>query len=797
MEKYYLGADIGTENNGWAATDENYNLLRLKGKTAWGTRVFSEAKSCKERRTFRSNKRRINRRKYRIHLLNSLFAEEISKIDDTFFIRLSNSTFVLDDKEKGLSKYLLFKDVNLEKEFYKKYPTIWHLRKALIDGNKDALLDIRNVYLAVHHIIKYRGNFIKDGTFDANSFDYANFKVLNDYLKEIEQLNGNDEEIEVIINENKGKDIIAILEDKSKSKAEKQKNIKKLFNFNFSKDYVEMFVKLVTGGNFSLKLIVDDTEEKITFESGYDDKEDGYRQLLGEDFIVVEIAKSIYDHIELKRLLNNRSSISDVMIDVYETHNKDLKLLKKLLVNLDKKLGNEGEDRLYYKMFRQKDNEKNYAAFVHVESDKSRPSIMDFNKYVKSLLEPHKDIIEEEYNYISSKCDECKFLNIIANVSTSLIPHQLHLMELEKIIANASNYYPFIKDINSKLVDLFKFRVPYYYGPLDSRSTFAWVERINNEKVTPWNIYDIVDDGKTREKFIKRLTNKCKYLADEDVLPKSSLYYEEYMVLDRLNALVINGNHINNELKLKLYNYIICRKSTTINQLKGFISKEYPEYKVKDIVVSGIDDKVPFKCESHALFSSIYDLSDYDNYEVIERIILLATVYADDKNQLEKVLELELVNNKDDVKIIKTLSTKKWAPFSRKLLCGIRCIKEEQSLSILDLLKNTTMNFQQILNYKEFDFLNKIKKHNDEFRGVFSKKKQIQDILDSIPSATRRMINQLLEVYDDVVKIKGYDPDKIFIEVTRKNLTEAQKKKAKKDSRRKELELFLKSFKMI
>lgn len=49
MEKnYYLGLDLGSNSVGWAATDEDYNFLRLKGKTAWGARIFSEAKDCKE-----------------------------------------------------------------------------------------------------------------------------------------------------------------------------------------------------------------------------------------------------------------------------------------------------------------------------------------------------------------------------------------------------------------------------------------------------------------------------------------------------------------------------------------------------------------------------------------------------------------------------------------------------------------------------------------------------------------------------------------------------------------------------
>ena len=69
MDKdYYLGLDIGTDSVGWALTDSDYNLLRLKGKTAWGARIFDSAKDSKERRGFRSNRRRTQRRNYRVNL---------------------------------------------------------------------------------------------------------------------------------------------------------------------------------------------------------------------------------------------------------------------------------------------------------------------------------------------------------------------------------------------------------------------------------------------------------------------------------------------------------------------------------------------------------------------------------------------------------------------------------------------------------------------------------------------------------------------------------------------------------
>ena len=39
LEKpYYLGLDMGTNSVGWAVTDQQYNLLKAKGKDLWGIR---------------------------------------------------------------------------------------------------------------------------------------------------------------------------------------------------------------------------------------------------------------------------------------------------------------------------------------------------------------------------------------------------------------------------------------------------------------------------------------------------------------------------------------------------------------------------------------------------------------------------------------------------------------------------------------------------------------------------------------------------------------------------------------
>ena len=130
--EYYLGLDVGTNSVGWCLTNQNYDVVRAKGKHLWGVRLFEESKSAKDRRGFRSQRRRLQRRKNRINLLREIFASEINKVDPTFFQRLDESFFDYDDRTNK-NKTTLFIDKNFtDKDFFTKFPTIYHLRKYLM-----------------------------------------------------------------------------------------------------------------------------------------------------------------------------------------------------------------------------------------------------------------------------------------------------------------------------------------------------------------------------------------------------------------------------------------------------------------------------------------------------------------------------------------------------------------------------------------------------------------------------------------------------------------------------------------
>lgn len=157
---YYIGLDCGTSSVGFAVTDTNYNILKFNGKRMWGSHLFEEAKTAAGRRGFRTARRRLERRRKRILLLQEIFAEEICKVDPTFFIRLNDSKYILEDKTTP-DLNILFNDKNYkDKAFFKIYPTAYHLRKALMTED---IKDPRLLYLGIQHILKNRGHFLFPG----------------------------------------------------------------------------------------------------------------------------------------------------------------------------------------------------------------------------------------------------------------------------------------------------------------------------------------------------------------------------------------------------------------------------------------------------------------------------------------------------------------------------------------------------------------------------------------------------------------------------------------------------------
>ena len=803
-KKLYIGLDVGSDSVGWAATDEDFKLRRIKGKTAWGARIFDKASDAKARRTKRTSRRRSARRKYRIFLLNQLFGEALTKKDPEFLIRLANSNLFVEDKIDTKSLTTVFPTREEEVAFYKAYPTIWHLRKDLLNPSSPAYDDIRLVYLAIHHIIKYRGNFLKNGNIEVNQFDddiidNLNVALNNVYQRLIGDEDGNENETIIFLGRDKKDELVRILENRETNVRIKKKEIAGLFtkvDVEGFGTYIDFIASLVTGGKFDIAKL-DDSYESMTvqFDNSFEDSEAAIEGALGEDFALVLCAKQIADYIQLKDLLRGCSSLSEAFVQIYKAHKFQLRCLKDFCKKIDAKHGLKDKDSLYFKLFKDENQGENYAAFVHVDTNRDRPSVHDFNAFISKLLAPYAEEFKGDPNF--GHClwlaQNDQLLITIANSSTSIIPHQLHEKELEVIIDNAEKKYLFVKDIAGKVKSLFLFRVPYYYGPLNDRSEYSKVVRRSNETITPWNIDTVIDDNETRKKFISDLTSTCTYLLGEtSILPSDSITYQKYIILNRLNGLRINGQLISQDVKSALYRFILGRKKTTTNQIKKYLERNFEVYGKDHVSITGLNEEDAFISDSYALFLQFFGVQNLteEQEKQAEEMIRLFALYTDYPNDAIDYIDPNLLKlDKEKRAILKSKRFKGWGRLSKTLLLDMKTSDDLGVFhSILETLEEKVMTFNQIIFDKTLGFGDEIERRNREFAGEKTPDELTNEIINELPPDRRRSTIQAIRIVDEVARLAKQVPDYISIEVTR----EDSKDKRQKDSRYVELLSFLK-----
>lgn len=593
---YYVGLDMGTGSVGWAVTDESYQILRRHGKAMWGVRLFESAKTAEERRMFRTGRRRLDRRGWRIEILQEIFAEEISRVDPGFFLRMKESKYYPEDKRDIEGNcpelpYTLFVDKTFtDKDFHKKYPTIYHLRKMLMET--EDTLDIRLVYLALHHMMKHRGHFLLSGDISQVT------KFKNTFNQFIENIRNEEMDFEIELDESAVQMIEETLKDKNLTRSAKKSKLVKGLNAKNVRD--KAFLTLLSGGTvklsdlFGMEELNEGERPKISFaDNGYEEYAAVVEMELGELYYIVESAKAVYDWAILSDILGGSTSISDAKVRAYEKHKADLKYLKAVVKEYFPK-------EVYNAVFvESSDKLNNYPAYIGMTKKKgkkvslegkrcSREEFMDFLK--KNIVVKLPD--EEAKMYLQSELEKDSFLPKQVNKDNGVIPYQVHKYELKKILDNLGDKIPFLKESAEKIEKLFSFRIPYYVGPLRTgngeNSKFAWAERKSTEKIYPWNFENVIDVEQSAENFIRRMTNKCTYLIGEDVLPKDSLLYSKFMVLNELNNLRLDGQKISVELKQKIYRDVFCRsRKVTQKKLKSYLIRE--GIAGKNVELTGID----------------------------------------------------------------------------------------------------------------------------------------------------------------------------------------------------------------
>lgn len=295
----------------------------------------------------------------------------------------------------------------------------------------------------------------------------------------------------------------------------------------------------------------------------------------------------------------------------------------------------------------------------------------------------------------------------------------------------------------------------------------------------PWNLGDKVDIGKTRAAFITRMVRQCTYLSGEKCLPKNSLLYERYMVLNELNNLKIHGEKIPVHVKQEIVNVLFKKgKKVTRKQLNqylianGLITIE----QIDD--VSGVDGDFHHTLTAYGRFKNVLGekIELWDYQQMAEKIIFWGTVYSNDK-KLMKDMIAEAYGPKstnpmltdDQIKRVLGYKWNDWGRLSKEFLELQGCSKSDGEIkNLLDSLWDTNDNLMELLSerYTYIDTLNKKSTKLNKLLSDFS----YEDLANSYLSApVKRMTWQTVLIMKELCQVMGETPAKIFVEMPREH----------------------------
>lgn len=788
-EKYYLGLDVGTDSVGWAVTDTNYKLLRYKGELMWGVHTFDAGENAEERRQHRSARRIQNHKRRRVRLLEELFAKEIGEIDSTFFIRRKESRLFKDDEEKY--RVLPEKDATgcymTDEAYHERYPTIHHLIYDLMYPNSEdfkddsrksvfpeisekKIYDPRLVFIACSWLVTHRGHFL----FESDNFVSDFEDKYNEFLCFAAEYAKNNNEV----------DASEWAESPWTNSADAPNKLQRLINEpnNSTKE-------LSFNGNFPIKKIEELLKAKKPIELnnifpdcsvadkislGMDDEKfdkviskldrDDDREFLFKLRELFTCAKSC------SYLDDGSQCVSEKKIKIYEQHRKDLKDLK---------------------YFGKKYKPEEYKNIKNLDRQ-------EFSKKIESIIQNIKPVDEDKQAFadMQKRLNDETFLPKQVNSDNRIIPQQLYRVELEIILENASEHLDFLnesdksgKTVKEKILSIFDYKIPYYVGPLHKTGTNnAWFKKQEGketEKILPWNWQDVIDEEKSEQAFIRRMTNHCTYLPDEDVLPANSLLYEEFCVLDKINNIKIDGCLIDNETKRELYDELFKGQSNNVTIAK---IKEWLKCKGKlddNSEISGIEPDYKGYLKSYHIFKKMLEsrtLNEKDVEEIIQK-----SAYSQSKSRLKNWLKEKYNLADSDCNYISNQRLNGFGRFSGKLLDGIKG-KERDSddpteRTIIEFMRAKPVNHNELLSVSDkYTFIDEINERRDEFYGRKATE-SLNELLDDmyVSGKVKRQIIRTMDIVSDVVRAKKNPPAKIFVEMARGNL---YGKKGKPDSRK-------------
>ncbi len=813
MGDYQIGLDIGTGSVGWAVIDGEGRLLRFKGRPTWGSRIFPTAEPASTARIYRGARRRYARRRWRLDLLEGLFQEAVAEVDPTFFTRLRQTHLLRNDRDDAFREQagMLFADSDFsERDYFKRFPTIYHLRQWLMDTSEKA--DIRLIYLAFHNIVKHRGNFLHQ---EAENLTSANSGVRDAIERFCAALQEYCDDREIPCDAQGGcEDIVDALSDSSSRRSHVAKRIAPLLGIREgasldkkgAKKMAEELAMAIVGLKAELADVFfqegESSEGAVTkIYLSNDENVEGFREVCPvEGAPLFEALLAVHSSYVLQEILSSKpgESLSTNKVAEYDRYGEDLRQLKELV----KRYVPERYDEFFRGSFCRptplhpqrhvydkygKDSIRGYTRYNEIRKTRYE----DFRKETEALFKGTPAGDDPRYRDMMERFGEERFLRRLKTSDNGAIPFQLHREEMLAIIDNQAQHYPFLEQERAKLESLVSFRSPYDVGPLTLRNApetasgklrFAWAKRQESkegERIFPWNWEEIIDKDASATAFIQRMASTCTYLRNEPVLPKCSLLYEEFCVLNELNGakLTQDGDHehrLDYQDRVDAVAQLFRCGRVGRRKIEDWLRKRG----VSNPHVSGCQGENGFESKMSSYIFFAKDVFGVDeippsDFPMVEEIILWSTLFEDRdifREKLERAYGDRLTTQQIK-KIVRKRFTG-WGRLSRKLLSELKVETDCGPRSIMDVLREGNPNsdkpsqamvFMEVLHDDKLGFERRIDAYNNEQMA------EVGLVLEDLPGspAIRRGVKQALDIVREIIGIAGHPPTRIFIEVTR------------------------------
>ena len=848
-KNYDIGLDIGDTSVGWAVTGDDFGVIKLKRKRLIGVRLFDIGKTAATRRTKRIARRRLERRRERTELLRELMAPDINAADPSFYERMDSSVIRPGDEMfRRQSNFNLFDGKGMsERKFYRENPTIYHLRQRLV--HDETKYDIRAVYLALHHMIKYRGNFLYEGDgAEIKGYEAGGIRRYFEKAMEIADIDIGQ------VSDQAYTEAEGLLLDKTKTRNDRRKKASELFpkarkgdfGADLSKAADEIF-KALLGMKFDLykacfyeRETDDESCEavKISFsDDDYDEKESEYIDSLGENAPLLGELKKIYYGFEFKEIMGEEEYLSDAMVKRFDEHHEDKLLLKRLLnrypeTSEDGKRFFSSKPAAVTKQNENKDQEAQEQESEQPKGKKDKPKVDAVcyeyyirkpkkieeqiknktayesikNKIFEILKKVDPSVLEADEDYVRLK-EQSEIRDIMPKLNSKrngAIPYQLHLKEMRRILENQGKYYPSLRENAEKIMKILSFRRPYFVGVIGNKthSVNKWYDQEVVGRAYPWNFEEVVKYDRAEEKFIEKLVGKCTYFPDEKVLPAESFLYSEYKVLNELNRIKVDGKNIDPKLKNEIFRDLFmargAKAKVTAKDLAEYLKDHgfRNDLSAKDITGLTASNGTAFAntYKPYRDFSTLLGDKFRDaDIPLYDKVIYELTVFSDAKTREKRIKNILNIGayTENDIKRISKLNYSGWGRFSRMALDTVTGAINGEPKTVIEVMRETTLGLMQIIWDEKYGFKDKFIRQKET--KTLSPAEIYEDIIRPAycSPAVKKGIYEAVKLIDEIVKIMGAKPRRIYVETTHN--TDKKKKGKFTDTRVNDLKKALES----